>query len=306
MKVIKLSACLFLAALLCCSCAIAETMPSLPLGLGPTACELKLMPLASLDESDIDFNKLPGGRSVLARGDNKTYSADEIALLDSTRRGYGQGLAVNAENRPTGALSMQDTYGKYAVRFIMDSGDNNIFLTFDEGYENGYTPLILDTLLEKGVRAVFFVTYDYARSQPDLIRRMIDEGHVVGNHSVNHYSMPTLEYEECISEIVELHNYVLENFDYEMYLFRPPMGEFSEKSLAITESLGYTTVLWSFAYPDWDPANQPQHEAALERICDAAHDGAVYLLHAVSKTNTEILGQVIDSFIEKGYTLNLF
>ena len=93
---------------------------------------------------------------------------------------------------------------------------------------------------------------------------------------------------------------------YKMYLFRPPMGEYSEKTLAITESLGYTTVLWSFAYADWDPDAQPERSAALKRVCDSAHDGAIFLLHAVSKTNTEILGEVIDSFRADGFSLDLY
>ncbi|MBQ8475289.1 MAG: polysaccharide deacetylase family protein, partial [Clostridia bacterium] len=176
----------------------------------------------------------------------------------------------------------------------------------DECYENGYTSTILDTLAAKGVKAVFFVTMQYCRSQPAIVQRIINEGHVLGNHSVNHYSMPTLSIDQMEYEILELHNYILNTYGYEMFLFRPPMGEFSTQSLAVTQNLGYKTVHWSFAYLDYDTANQPEYYAALDRVTGAAHSGAIYLLHAVSATNTAILGDVIDSFRNQGYTIGLF
>ena len=162
---------------------------------------------------------------------------------------------------------------------------------------------ILDTLKEKQCSAVFFVTMPYVQQNPDLIRRMIDEGHVVGNHSVQHKSMPTLSMEEAAKEIIDLHNYVLETFGYEMTLFRPPMGEWSSRTMELANRLGYKTVLWSFAYLDYDTNNQMGVEKALPKVTGAAHNGAVYLLHAVSKDNAEMLGDVIESFRKSGYTL---
>lgn len=230
------------------------------------------------------------------------FSADQIAALDGTKNGYGQGVNVDENNRPVGAIWLQNDYGKYGALYIGDES-KNIYLTFDEGYENGYTEKILDVLKEKDCKGVFFVTMDYAKKNPDLINRMISEGHVVGNHSVRHLSMPTLSLEEASAEITDLHAYIKENFNYDMYLFRPPMGEFSEQTLALTQSLGYRTTLWSYAYKDYDTENQPDISEAYAKVTAAKHDGAIYLLHAVSATNTAILGDVIDDFRNAGYTV---
>lgn len=222
-------------------------------------------------------------------------SAEKIA--------YGMGVETDSANRPLGAISAQQQYGEKGALFIGEGDRKQLWLTFDEGYENGYTPQILDTLKEKGVQAVFFVTYDYCEKNPDLIRRMIDEGHTVGNHTWSHPSLPDCTPDELYAELSLLHNYVKENFDYEMYVMRPPMGEFSERVLACAEELGYTTVLWSFAYPDWDVNAQPSKSAAYEKITSRTHNGAVYLLHAVSETNTAILGDVIDYWRGNDYLI---
>lgn len=231
-----------------------------------------------------------------------TLSREELDLLDSECKGYGQGLQVDDKNRPTGAAAIQTELEKYGFVAMLDN-DEEIYLTFDQGYENGYTSSILDTLKEKQVSAVFFLTGDYARRNEELVQRMIDEGHVLGNHGWAHASLPKLSVEEAEAEINELHNYVLDKFGYEMHYFRPPCGEYSERACAIAQNLGYTTTLWSFAYADWDVNNQPDVETAYTRVSDAAHGGGIFLLHSVSATNTEILPRVIDSFREQGFTL---
>ena len=200
---------------------------------------------------------------------------------------------------------MQEKYGDIGGLFIGEKS-KNIYLTFDEGYENGYTEKILDVLKAKNCSAVFFVTMEYVQSNPELITRMINEGHVVGNHSVHHKSMPELTTQEDIAEIADLHNYVYENFGYSMSLFRPPMGEFSEKTIAIANKLGYKTTLWSFAYKDWITDDQPAISDAYAKVTGSVHDGALYLLHAVSSTNTAILGDVIDNFRSLGYTVGAY
>lgn len=220
--------------------------------------------------------------------------------LDTTKLGWGPGGPVDENNRPDGATVYQEKYGQYAADFIREN-NQNIYLTFDEGYENGYTDDILDTLKEKGVQAVFFVTMPYVQSEPELVQRMIDEGHIVGNHSVNHPSFPEISLEECQQEIMELHDYVKENFGYEMSLFRFPMGEFSEADLKVVQDLGYRSVFWSFAYRDWLVDEQPDPQEAIATIEDKCHPGAIYLLHAVSETNAQILGQVIDDLRGEGY-----
>ena len=127
-------------------------------------------------------------------------------------------------------------------------------LTFDEGYENGYTASILDTLKEKGVQAVFFITGDYLDAEPELVGRMIEEGHIVGNHSENHPSFPTISLDRQREELAALAKKMEDQFGYTMALFRPPCGEFSERMLENVRNFGYKTVFWSYAYKDWDPA----------------------------------------------------
>ncbi len=228
-----------------------------------------------------------------------TASAEE---LDRTSHGYGQGTEVDENNRPTGAEMFNDDFGQYGC-YAMLEDNGEIYLTFDQGYENGYTEPILDTLKEKNVKAVFFLTGDYAERNEKLVKRMLDEGHIIGNHGMKHASLPTLTDEQVKTEIMSLHDFVKEKYNYEMTLFRPPCGEYSEQSMAVCNELGYKTLLWSFAYPDWDVNNQPDPTAAYEKVTKAAHGGGIFLLHSVSSTNAEILGRVIDSLKEQGYTL---
>ena len=231
-----------------------------------------------------------------------TGTSWDYSTLSTEGDGYGQGTHFDELNRPRGALRFNEGYSKYNAKAIEDTEEKVITLTFDQGYENGYTASILDTLKEKGVKATFFVVADYAERQPELVQRMIDEGHAIGNHSWHHYSMPELSVEEAQQEIMELHEYMLTNFGVCMNLFRPPKGEYSEQSLAITGDLGYTTVLWSFAYADWDTDNQPDPEESLNKLIERAHPGAIYLLHSVSETNSIILGDFIDAMLAQGYT----
>lgn len=237
-----------------------------------------------------------------AKNESAGSSAPSAKLenLDNTKQGWGQGTQVDRDKRPVSCAQFQKKYGKYDAVFIQDN-TKKICLTFDEGYENGYTSKILDVLKEKQVSAVFFVTYDYAKRDHDLVQRMIDEGHVVGNHSYTHPSMPTLSLSKASGEITDLHNYIKETFRYTMTLFRPPMGEFSERTLALAQSLGYKSVFWSFAYVDWDPKKQMGADPAYRKVVNGLHPGAIYLLHAVSKDNAEILGPLIDEARKEGY-----
>lgn len=223
--------------------------------------------------------------------------------LDSTVCGYGQGREVDENNCPVGAKMFNESCSEFDAYAVTD-GDK-IILTFDQGYENGYTAPILDTLKEKNVKAVFFLTGDYAKRNKDLVNRMIDEGHIIGNHGMKHASLPKLSDEEAREEIMSLHEYVKENYGYEMKYFRPPCGEYSEKALNTVKECGYKTLVWSFAYCDWDVNAQPEVNAALERVTGAAHKGAIYLLHSVSATNCEILPEVIDNIRSAGFEFGL-
>lgn len=176
-----------------------------------------------------------------------------------------------------------------------------VYLTFDEGYEAGYTSSILDTLKSNDVKAAFFITGHYLNTQSELVERMIKEGHIVGNHTVNHPSMPSLSEEKLKEEVMKLHNAVYEKFNYEMRYLRPPKGEFSQSSLWQTKQLGYTTVMWSFAYDDWDENKQDREEYGKEKILKNIHNGAVILLHANSKDNCNILDGVIKEIKNMGY-----
>lgn len=220
--------------------------------------------------------------------------------LSITKIGWGLGKETDGENRPLDAVNAEERYKNLSARFL--PAGKKICLTFDEGYENGYTAEILDVLAQRNVKAVFFVTYDYCRTEPALVQRMIDEGHVVGNHSYTHPSMPDCSENEMIEEVTVLHDYVAAQFGYEMSLFRFPKGEFSENALSVVQRLGYTSVFWSFAYSDWDTAAQPDPAAALRKIKDSTHSG-IYLLHAVSSTNAQILGDLLDYWKSEGYAV---
>ena len=184
---------------------------------------------------------------------------------------------------------------------IGNSEKKYIYLTFDEGYEAGYTKDILETLKENDVKATFFITAHYLNTQPELIKQMIDDGHIVGNHTVNHKSMPDLSSEKIETEIMDLHKAIYEKFGYEMKYIRPPKGEYSQRTLAITQNLGYKTVMWSFAYEDWNEDKQPEKEKAKNKIIENVHNGEIMLLHGNSKTNTEILDEIIKEIKNMGY-----
>lgn len=228
----------------------------------------------------------------------------DFDILSNKNITWGPGKTVDGI-RPSEPSGLQQKYGQYNAAFIGEDV-KKVYLTFDEGYENGFSPKILDTLKEKQVSAVFFVTYDFVQKEPELVQRMIDEGHVVGNHTKKHPVMPDVSTERCQEEIQFLHDYVKENFHYEMTLFRPPTGAFSERTLAITQSLGYQSVFWSFAYSDWDVKKQMEPAKALEKITSSAHNGCIYLLHAVSETNAQILGQVIDKLRDNGFEVSKY
>ncbi len=221
----------------------------------------------------------------------KNYSNEKVV--------WGPGRAQN-HARPADPVALQKKYEKLGAHFIMND-EKFICLTFDEGYENGYTPAILDTLKEKGVKAVFFVTYDFVKDNPELIERMIDEGHIIGNHTYRHYTLDEVSEQEATEEIAFLDNYMKDVFKYRMTLFRFPKGEFSEKTLALADALGYKSIFWSFAYADWDTQNPADKNEAFKTITENTHNGEIMLLHAVSATNAEILPEVIDEVRNQGY-----
>lgn len=193
---------------------------------------------------------------------------------------------------------------KYPCYYLGDTSSKVLYLTFDEGYENGYTNNILDILKKHNIKAAFFVVKPYITSNPDLIKRMVNEGHLVCNHSSHHRSMASIqdkqEFNKELSEVEES----FENVTGKKMpkYFRPPMGKYSELSLSYTKDYNYKTIFWSLAYDDWKINNQPSAEFAKDKILSRVHNGSIMLLHAVSKTNTQILDSVITELENQGYT----
>ena len=228
-------------------------------------------------------------------GDISALSADGVT--------WGPGVSFNDNNQPTACVSLQEKYGDLGAVFLAD--DNKIYLTFDLGYESGFTADILDVLKANNVKATFFLTGSYAKNQNELVQRIIDEGHTVGNHSLTHPDMTTVSDEDAVKEIMDVHNLIKEKYGYESYLFRFPAGTFSEKTLAIAAQNGYHSVFWSFAHNDWDNANQPDVTEALKKTTDRLHPGAVYLLHPM-ETNSKILNDLISNAKAAGYEIGVF
>ena len=233
-------------------------------------------------------------------------SSRDLSSLDNTIQNWGQGVQFNSRNQPVSSLDFQKKYASFQADFI-GPDEKVIWLTFDEGYENGYTEQILNTLREKKCPAVFFITGQYARENPELIKQMIADGHMIGNHSWAHPAkgMPSLSVEEQTADLEKLHRYVKENYNYEMTLFRYPAGIFSEQSLAVAEKYGYRSLFWSFAYADWDNNNQMSPASAIKKITDNIHNGAVILLHPTSSTNAEIMPELIKEIKAMGYRFGM-
>ena len=190
---------------------------------------------------------------------------------------------------------------KYEGICMGNSEKPYVYLTFDCGYEAGYTEKILEVLKQNDVRATFFITGHYLNSASDLVKKMIDDGHIIGNHTADHICMPESTNEEIKEDVMELHTALYDKFGYEMKYVRPPKGEYSERTVAYTNTLGYKTVMWSFAYDDWDENKQGREEYGKKKILDNIHNGEVILLHSTSKDNSNILDYCIKEIKNMGY-----
>ncbi len=205
-------------------------------------------------------------------------------------------------DRKASTLNLIETYNGI---YRGDTTRNVCYLTFDCGYENGYTGKIIDTLNEKGVSGTFFITGDYVKEAPDLVKRMIDEGHILGNHTVNHINMALTDAQTFIDEITGLEKLVkdLRPDTQPIRYYRPPEGATSEWALKMADKLGVRTTLWSYTYKDYVVDAQLDHYTALENLKGGLHRGCVYLLHAVSSTNAAVLGDLIDWIRAQGYEI---
>ena len=181
------------------------------------------------------------------------------------------------------------------------STEKVLYLTFDCGYENGNTAIILDVLKEKQVPAAFFCTVDEMRGAPEIVARMINEGHIVGNHSVTHPHFSAISREKMTQEIIEADNYLRQNFGYSAPFFRFPYGEYNESALDAVASLGFTSVFWSAAYRDWVEAEQQGAQYACDMVTSRIHPGCVLLLHSVSGDNAQAMDRIVDQARADGY-----
>lgn len=228
---------------------------------------------------------------------------DNSRGLSTERKEHSYGVAKNSQPHSISVQAQQYFSSLDLGAFCYDTvtKEKVLYLTFDCGWENGCTSIILDTLKEKNVPAAFFCTLDHIEAEPALIRRMIDEGHIVGNHSANHADFTKISREKMAGEILECENYLRSEFGYVPCFFRFPEGAYSENSLDLVNSMGYKTAFWSCSYADWDVEKTKGGDYAFEKVTSRLHPGAVILLHSVSPDNAEALGRIIDYARESGY-----
>ncbi len=230
------------------------------------------------------------------------YAMQGSALAQGNPYHFGFKKSKDGQLPSIAQEGFQDMLRKHEAIFLGDTAKKELYLTFDNGYENGFTPPILDVLKEKQVPAIFFVTGHYVKEEPELIRRMVNEGHLVGNHSWSHPDMSNLSDARMKEELDKVKEAVAAVSDQkEMTYLRTPRGVFSERTLAVSKAYGYTNVFWSVAYADWDTKKQRGWQYAYDKVTAQLHPGAVILLHSVSKDNAEALGNIIDEARKAGY-----
>ncbi len=223
--------------------------------------------------------------------------------FSNEKKSHSYGVAKNGKANEISINAQKYFEENNFNAFCLDtkSKEKVLYLTFDCGYENGYTSKILDVLKEKNVNAAFFCTLPQVKENPELIKRMIDEGHIVGNHSVTHPSFAEISTTKMQEEIKGMEEFLKENFNYSEPYFRFPKGEYTDNALEVVNSLGYISVFWSLAYADWDLNNQKGEQFAFDTVVSRLHPGAVILLHSVSPDNANALSSIIDEARKQGY-----
>ena len=232
------------------------------------------------------------------------FSNRDDGAVEAAASNDNWGLSFQEEGKTPVGNATPEFLKQYNAYFCGNSEDKKIYLTFDCGYENGYTPAILDALEKHNVKAAFFVVGNYLETSPDLVKRMVEEGHIVGNHTYHHPDMSQISDPASFQEeITSLEKKYQEITGLEMQKFyRPPQGKYSESNLKMAQELGYQTVFWSLAYVDWYVDQQPTQEEAYAKLLPRIHPGAVVLLHSTSKTNAEILDDLLTKWEQEGYT----
>ena len=213
------------------------------------------------------------------------------------------GLSFQQEGQAPNGPASREQLKKLDAVYVGDTSRKVLYLTFDAGYENGCTEKILDVLKKHNVKAAFFLVGNYMQKNPDLVRRMVAEGHIVGNHTMHHPDMSKLSDRAAFTkELTDLEKLFQEVTGKELPKFyRPPQGIYSEDNLKMAQELGYKTVFWSLAYVDWNNDAQPSKEQAFQKLLPRTHNGAVVLLHSTSQTNAAILDELLTTWEQQGY-----
>lgn len=232
---------------------------------------------------------------------DKTLPASASVVIPASTDNWGLSFP-NEGQSPVGNATAEDL-AKYGAYYLGDTSQKVIYLTFDCGYENGYTETILDTLKKHNAPAAFFVVGNMVETAPDIIRRMAEEGHIVGNHTFHHPDMSAIADQAAFQkELDSLAALYQETTGKDLPKFyRPPQGKYSEENLRQAQALGYKTVFWSLAYVDWYVDNQPTADQAYSKLIPRIHDGAIVLLHSTSRTNAEILDELLTRWEDMGY-----
>ena len=214
------------------------------------------------------------------------------------------GLSFQKQGEAPVGNASSEYLAQYDALYCKDPAEKKLYITFDAGFENGNTEKILDALKKHGVKAVFFLVGNYFETQPDLVKRMVSEGHTVGNHTYSHPDMSAIADEASFQNELEKNARLYQELiGTEMpKLYRPPQGKFCENNLRMAQKLGYHTVFWSLAYVDWYENDQPTRDEAFQKLLPRVHPGAVVLLHSTSKTNGEILDELLTEWEKQGYT----
>lgn len=263
---------------------------------GCTDSALKSSNLGAKAGNNAELSTIPELKLTVADPDN-------LKKLPEERKEHSYGIAKNGEPHEISVNAQEyfDEKGFKAICLDTVSQSKVLYLTFDSGYENGCTASILNTLKEKNVPAAFFCTLQQIKENPDLIQRMIDEGHIVGNHSAKHPDFSKLTREQMANEIMLCDNYLRKNHNYTSPFFRFPEGAYNECALELVGSIGFTSVFWSLSYEDWDTDSPKGADYAFEKVTSRLHPGAIILLHSVSTDNRDALGRIIDYARENGY-----
>lgn len=214
------------------------------------------------------------------------------------------GLSFQQEGQPPVANASAEELAQYDAYYLGDTANKTIYITFDAGYESGHTPAILDALKKHNVQAAFFVVGHYLETAPELVKRMVDEGHIVGNHTYHHPDMSSIRDETTfLAELEETEALYKEVTGQTMpKIYRPPQGKYSVENLKTAQKLGYKTLFWSLAYVDWYKDKQPTAQQAFDKLIPRIHNGAVVLLHSTSATNAQILDELLTKWEQMGYT----